>query len=118
MAGKWLELLKEIAPQVTRVAVIHNPENQTWRANDPMPSNRRLSRQKTLWRQRSSNKPIRHFLVHGAWADSSSWNGVVDLLLKDGYTVRALPNTLADSPQTLPSSQRIPRYLGLKTKAD
>src|SRR6202451_4099382 len=33
-------------------------------------------------------------LVHGAWADSSSWNGVVDLLLKDGYTVRALPNTL------------------------
>ena len=34
------------------------------------------------------------FLVHGAWADSSSWNGVVDLLLKDGYTVRALPNTL------------------------
>ena len=24
-------------------------------------------------------------LVHGAWADSSSWNGVVDLLLKDGY---------------------------------
>src|ERR1700722_12592498 len=33
-------------------------------------------------------------LVHGAWADASSWNGVVDLLLKDGYTVRALPNTL------------------------
>jgi pimeloyl-ACP methyl ester carboxylesterase len=33
-------------------------------------------------------------LVHGAWADSSSWNGVVDLLLKDGYNVRALPNTL------------------------
>ena len=28
-------------------------------------------------------------LVHGAWADSSSWNGVVDLLLKDGYNVRA-----------------------------
>ena len=33
-------------------------------------------------------------LVHGAWADSSSWNGVVDLLLKDGYTIRAVPNTL------------------------
>jgi hypothetical protein len=26
-------------------------------------------------------------LVHGAWADSSSWNGVVDLLLRDGYDV-------------------------------
>jgi pimeloyl-ACP methyl ester carboxylesterase len=33
-------------------------------------------------------------LVHGAWANSSSWNGVVDLLLRDGYDVRALPNTL------------------------
>ena len=33
-------------------------------------------------------------LVHGAWADSSSWDGVVDLLLKDGYNVRAVPNTL------------------------
>jgi pimeloyl-ACP methyl ester carboxylesterase len=33
-------------------------------------------------------------LVHGAWADASSWNGVVDLLVKDGYTVKALPNTL------------------------
>jgi len=33
-------------------------------------------------------------LVHGAWADSSSWNGVVDLLLRGGYNVRALPNTL------------------------
>jgi pimeloyl-ACP methyl ester carboxylesterase len=33
-------------------------------------------------------------LIHGTWADSSSWNGVVDLLLKDGYDVRALPNTL------------------------
>ena len=33
-------------------------------------------------------------LVHGAWADFSSWDGVVDLLLKDGYNVRAVPNTL------------------------
>ena len=62
---------------------------------------------------RAEDQPIEQqtkptiLLVHGAWADSSSWNGVVDLLLKDGYTVRALPNTLRDSPQTLPSSQRI-----------
>ena len=40
-----------------------------------------------------SAKPL-IVLVHGAWADSSSWNGVIDLLLKDGYRVRALPNTL------------------------
>jgi putative ABC transport system substrate-binding protein len=25
MAGKWLELLKEIAPRVTRVAILFNP---------------------------------------------------------------------------------------------
>jgi pimeloyl-ACP methyl ester carboxylesterase len=49
---------------------------------------------------RAEDQPIKQqtkptiLLVHGAWADSSSWNGVVDLLLKDGYTVRALPNTL------------------------
>ena len=27
MAAKWLELLKEIAPQITRAAVVHYPEN-------------------------------------------------------------------------------------------
>jgi ABC-type uncharacterized transport system substrate-binding protein len=26
-SGKWLEILKEVAPAVTRVAVLHNPEN-------------------------------------------------------------------------------------------
>src|ERR1700722_12133376 len=49
---------------------------------------------------RAEDQPTQHqtkppiLLAHGAWADASSWNGVVDLLLKDGYTVRALPNTL------------------------
>lgn len=33
-------------------------------------------------------------LVHGAWADSSSWNGEVDTLQRAGYVVRALPNPL------------------------
>jgi pimeloyl-ACP methyl ester carboxylesterase len=33
-------------------------------------------------------------LVHGAWADDSSWNGVVKGLLRDGYTVYAPPNPL------------------------
>jgi ABC-type uncharacterized transport system substrate-binding protein len=31
LAGKWLEALKEVAPHVTRVAVIYNPENPAWR---------------------------------------------------------------------------------------
>jgi pimeloyl-ACP methyl ester carboxylesterase len=39
------------------------------------------------------NKPT-IVLVHGAFADSSSWNGVADLLLKDGYPVVAVANPL------------------------
>jgi pimeloyl-ACP methyl ester carboxylesterase len=33
-------------------------------------------------------------LVHGAFADSSSWNGVTEILIKDGYTVIAAANPL------------------------
>ncbi|MFG1820654.1 alpha/beta fold hydrolase [Kribbella sp. NPDC049174] len=33
-------------------------------------------------------------LVHGSWADGSSWNRVTERLQDDGYTVRAIPNTL------------------------
>jgi pimeloyl-ACP methyl ester carboxylesterase len=33
-------------------------------------------------------------LVHGAFADASSWNGVVEQLHKDGYTVVAAANPL------------------------
>ena len=33
-------------------------------------------------------------LEHGAWADSSSWDGVIQRLQADGYTVDAPPNPL------------------------
>jgi pimeloyl-ACP methyl ester carboxylesterase len=33
-------------------------------------------------------------LVHDAWADASSWNGVTSRLQAEGYTVYAVPNTL------------------------
>ncbi|GAA1266821.1 alpha/beta hydrolase [Pseudonocardia aurantiaca] len=33
-------------------------------------------------------------LVHGAFADASSWNGEVDALQRDGYVVRAIDNPL------------------------
>jgi pimeloyl-ACP methyl ester carboxylesterase len=33
-------------------------------------------------------------LVHGAFADSSGWGGVIDRLRRDGYPVRAAPNRL------------------------
>ena len=33
-------------------------------------------------------------LVHGAWADGSSWDGVTRILQHDGYTVDVAPNPL------------------------
>jgi pimeloyl-ACP methyl ester carboxylesterase len=33
-------------------------------------------------------------LVHGAWADASSWSGEVSRLQRDGYVVRAIANPL------------------------
>jgi pimeloyl-ACP methyl ester carboxylesterase len=37
-------------------------------------------------------------LVHGAWADGSSWNGVTSRLLKEGFVVRVPPNPLRSLP--------------------
>ena len=33
-------------------------------------------------------------LVHGAWADTSSWDGVTEALVDKGYDVRAIANPL------------------------
>jgi pimeloyl-ACP methyl ester carboxylesterase len=41
----------------------------------------------------STDKPT-VVLVHGAFADSSSWNGVIEILEKDGYRVVAAANPL------------------------
>jgi pimeloyl-ACP methyl ester carboxylesterase len=38
-------------------------------------------------------------LVHGAWADGSSWAAVAERLLQLGYTVDIAPNTLRGVPQ-------------------
>ena len=37
-------------------------------------------------------------LVHGSFADASGWNGVINRLQSDGYTVYAPPNLLRDIP--------------------
>jgi pimeloyl-ACP methyl ester carboxylesterase len=42
----------------------------------------------------SGGAPATIVLVHGAWADGSSWNGVTPALSADGYTVRVPPNLL------------------------
>ena len=38
--------------------------------------------------------PLTVAFVHGAFADSSSWNGVIELLQADGVTVTTAPNPL------------------------
>src|SRR6266511_6348156 len=38
-------------------------------------------------------------LVHGAWADASSWNSVIPELQHRGFTVYAPPNPLRGLPQ-------------------
>jgi pimeloyl-ACP methyl ester carboxylesterase len=43
--------------------------------------------------QRSDGKPT-IVLVHGAFADASSWNGVIERLQRQGYTVVAAANPL------------------------
>ncbi|MEW9528568.1 alpha/beta fold hydrolase [Microbispora sp. NPDC049125] len=53
-------------------------------ANEPSPC-----------QQRGHSRPT-IVLVHGAWADASSWNGEVASLQRAGYTVRAIANPLRD----------------------
>ncbi|MGW2932055.1 alpha/beta hydrolase [Streptomyces sp. NPDC055722] len=60
-----------------------------------------------------SSKPT-VVLVHGAWAGTSSWNGEIDILRREGYTVRAIANplqnlttdsrTVADFVQSIPGT--------------
>jgi pimeloyl-ACP methyl ester carboxylesterase len=63
-----------------------------------------------------SDKPT-IVLVHGAFADASSWNGVVPILEKDGYTVIAAANPLrsvksdGDTIRALLSSIKTPVVL-------
>ena len=40
-----------------------------------------------------NNKPT-IVLIHGAWADASSWTGVIERLGREGFTVTAPPNNL------------------------
>jgi pimeloyl-ACP methyl ester carboxylesterase len=42
----------------------------------------------------TSNAPLTVVLVHGAFADSSSWDGVIEILQAAGIQVTAVPNPL------------------------
>ena len=46
----------------------------------------------------STSQPV-IVLVHGAWADASSWSSVLSELQDRGFTVYAPPNPLRGLPQ-------------------
>ena len=48
-------------------------------------------------------------LVHGAWADGSSWNPVSTELQSQGFTVLTPPNPLRGVAGTRPTSRRSSR---------
>ena len=53
-------------------------------------------------RQASSDPRPTIVLLHGDWADASSWNGVIGRLQDRGFTVVAPPNTLRGPNQDAP----------------
>jgi pimeloyl-ACP methyl ester carboxylesterase len=46
-------------------------------------------------------------LVHGAFADATSWQHVIPLLESDGYTVTAVQNTLTSLPDDIATTKRV-----------
>ena len=46
-------------------------------------------------------------LVHGAFADGSSWGNVVALLEKDGYGVSAVQNPLTSFAEDVATTHRV-----------
>ncbi len=46
-------------------------------------------------------------LVHGAFADGSSWSRVIPLLERDGYTVVAVQNGLASLAEDIATTKRV-----------
>jgi pimeloyl-ACP methyl ester carboxylesterase len=46
-------------------------------------------------------------LVHGAFADGSSWQRVIPILQRDGYTVIAVQNPLTSLPADVETTKRV-----------
>jgi pimeloyl-ACP methyl ester carboxylesterase len=56
--------------------------------------------------QTTNTKPA-IVLVHGAFADGSSWQRVIPLLERDGYTVTAVQNPLTSLPDDVATTKRV-----------
>ena len=51
--------------------------------------------------------PVKNIvLVHGAWADGSSWSKVIPLLIAKGYHVTAVQNPLSSLPDDVAATKR------------
>jgi pimeloyl-ACP methyl ester carboxylesterase len=46
-------------------------------------------------------------LVHGAWADGSSWGKVISLLAPDGYNIVAVQNSMASLSDDVANTRRV-----------
>jgi pimeloyl-ACP methyl ester carboxylesterase len=56
----------------------------------------------------SPDGPVRNIvLVHGAFVDGSSWNGVIDRLQKKGYHVSAVQNPLTSLADDVAATRRV-----------
>jgi pimeloyl-ACP methyl ester carboxylesterase len=55
----------------------------------------------------SSKQPVTIVLVHGAWADGSSWNKVIPLLQAKGLTVLAVQNPLTSLEDDVAATKRV-----------
>ena len=52
--------------------------------------------------------PVKNIvLVHGAWADGSGWQGVYDILTKDGFKVSVVANPDTGIPDDVAAAQRV-----------
>jgi pimeloyl-ACP methyl ester carboxylesterase len=52
--------------------------------------------------------PVKNIvLVHGAWADGSGWQGVYDILKKDGYNVTVVANPLTSLADDVAATDRV-----------
>ena len=91
MGGKWLALLKEIAPKTRRVSVIYNPATAPSRSVPERASDRRAG----LWRQDRSRTRPRRWRDRRVTAALEHGGDAALLVPSDAYTLTHAPGVIA-----------------------
>src|SRR6266576_1247737 len=60
-----------------------------------------------LYAQKGEPRVRNIVLVHGAWADGSSWKGVYDILVKDGYNVSIVQEPETSFKEDVAATKRV-----------